>query len=145
MRNKGGLLINKINFLSGRVFNKILRDSEKSNLNQAQARILFMISRHKNQMSIQELCRELGVSKSTMTSMLERLTEKGYLNKGHAIADKRITMLSTTEKANKEIKLFESILIEMQATFYADFTEDEIAVFENLLARIYKNLENAGE
>ncbi|WP_315081915.1 MarR family transcriptional regulator [uncultured Clostridium sp.] len=70
MSNKlGELLISKVNFLSGRVFTRLIRKNKKLYINHAQGRILFILSRFK-EMSINDLYKELSVSKSTLTSML---------------------------------------------------------------------------
>ena len=81
MSNKiGGLLITKINFLSGRIFNKMIKKDENIEINHSQGRILFALSKF-GDMSINDLCMELSLSKSTLTSMLDRLYITEYIDK----------------------------------------------------------------
>ncbi|MDO4534434.1 MAG: MarR family winged helix-turn-helix transcriptional regulator [Clostridium perfringens] len=141
MNNKGGFLINKINFTLGRIFNKFINNYKSIDINHAQGRILFIISKY-NSLSINDLCKELSVSKSTLTSMLDRLYCKGYISKEVSPLDKRIILISNTEKANKCIEVFNNIVTEMDNTFYKGFTKEEIIQFETYLLKIYSNLES---
>ncbi|WP_195947889.1 MarR family winged helix-turn-helix transcriptional regulator [Paraclostridium bifermentans] len=140
MNNKGGFLINKVNFLSGRIFNKLMKEHKNLDINHAQGKILFVISRYK-ELSINDLCKELSLSKSTLTSMLDRLEDKGYILKRSSEKDKRITLISNTEKADESIDIFNDVITKMNAKFYDGFEEEDIKVFEKYLEKIYFNLE----
>ncbi len=140
MNNKGGFLINKVNFLSGRIFNKLMKEHKNLDINHAQGKILFVISRYK-ELSINDLCKELSLSKSTLTSMLDRLEDKGYILKRPCEKDKRITLISNTKKADESIDIFNDVITKMNAKFYDGFEEDDIKRFENYLEKIYFNLE----
>lgn len=140
MNNKGGFLINKVNFLSGRIFNKLMKEHKNLDINHAQGKILFVISRYK-ELSINDLCKELSLSKSTLTSMLDRLEDKGYILKRASEKDKRITLISNTKKADESIHIFNDVITKMNAKFYDGFEEEDIKRFENYLEKIYFNLE----
>lgn len=140
MNNKGGFLINKVNFLSGRIFNKLMKEHKNLDINHAQGKILFVISRYK-ELSINDLCKELSLSKSTLTSMLDRLEDKGYILKRSSEKDKRITLISNTKKADESIDIFNDVITKMNAKFYDGFEEEDIKRFENYLEKIYFNLE----
>lgn len=140
MNNKGGFLINKVNFLSGRIFNKLMKEHKNLDINHAQGKILFVISIHK-ELSINDLCKELSLSKSTLTSMLDRLEDKGYILKRSSEKDKRITLISNTKKADESIHIFNDVITKMNAKFYDGFEEEDIKRFENYLEKIYFNLE----
>ncbi|WP_394863587.1 MarR family winged helix-turn-helix transcriptional regulator [Paraclostridium bifermentans] len=140
MNNKGGFLINKVNFLSGRIFNKLIKEHKNLDINHAQGKILFVISRYK-ELSINDLCKELSLSKSTLTSMLDRLEDKGYILKRSSEKDKRITLISNTKKADESIDIFNDVITKMNAKFYDGFEEEDIKRFENYLEKIYFNLE----
>ena len=140
MNNKGGFLINKVNFLSGRIFNKLMKEHKNLDINHAQGKILFVISIYK-ELSINDLCKELSLSKSTLTSMLDRLEDKGYILKRSSEKDKRITLISNTKKADESIHIFNDVITKMNAKFYDGFEEEDIKRFENYLEKIYFNLE----
>lgn len=140
MKNKGGLLINKINLLTGRNFNKLLK---KYNLdvNYPQGKLIFILSKYE-ELSIMNLCKELSLKKSTLTSMLDRLQSKGYINKRISCDDKRITLVSNTMKASGIVKAYEEIVSQLDLTYYDGFNKKEIKDFENYLIKIYSNIEN---
>lgn len=141
MKDKiGGLLISKINFLSGRVFTKLMKSTTSPNINHAQGKILFVLSK-KSEMSINDLCTDLSLSKSTLTSMLDRLYLNGYISKKVSKIDKRITLISITDKAVPEINIYKNTVSKMEQIYYKNFTDKEIEQFENYLDRVYKNLE----
>lgn len=140
MNNKGGFLINKVNFLSGRIFNKLMKEHKNLDINHAQGKILFVISIYK-ELSINDLCTELSLSKSTLTSMLDRLEDKGYILKRSSEKDKRITLISNTKKADESIHIFNDVITKMNSKFYDGFEEEDIKRFENYLEKIYFNLE----
>lgn len=141
MKNKiGGLLISKINFISGRVFTKLMKSTSRTNINHAQGKILLALSL-KNEMSINDLCIELSLSKSTLTSMLDRLYLNGYIIKKTSDIDKRITLVSITDKAISEVNIYKNVVSQMEQIYYKNFTDKEIEDFEKYLKRIYKNLE----
>lgn len=140
MNNKGVFLINKVNFLSGRIFNKLIKEHNNLDINHSQGKILYVVSIH-TELSITDLGKELGVSNSTLTSMLDRLESRGYILKKPSKKNKRITLISNTKKADKIIELFNNVITKMNDKFYDNFEEEEIKLFERYLEKIYLNLE----
>ena len=67
-----GYLIAKIHQRSGRIFSKKLKKHHIHDINPAQGRILFALWKNDG-LSIIDLAKETGLSKSTLTSMLDRL------------------------------------------------------------------------
>ncbi|WP_304340202.1 MarR family winged helix-turn-helix transcriptional regulator [Metaclostridioides mangenotii] len=140
MNNKGGLLINKINLLTGRNFNRLIK-TYNLDVNYPQGKILFILSKYR-ELSILNLCKELSLKKSTLTSMLDRLQSKGYINKRISCDDKRITLVSNTRKASDIVKAYEEIVYQLNLTYYDGFNDQEIKNFENYLTKVYSNLDN---
>lgn len=142
MKNtKGGLLIAKINFLSGRIFSKIITKKSNTNINNSQARVLFVLSKFK-ELNINKLGEELSLSKSTLTSMLDRLEKLGYIKKTLNHLDKRETLLNITDEGYKIAQTYDSIVDEMSAIYYKGLTENQIYELEEYLEKIYINLKN---
>ncbi|SDO71251.1 MarR family winged helix-turn-helix transcriptional regulator [Clostridium gasigenes] len=90
----------------------------KSNLdiNNSQARILFVLSKFK-ELNINKLVQELSLSKSTLTSMLDRLEKLGYLKKKSNHLDKRETIINITEDGEKIAETYNSIVDEMSLVY----------------------------
>jgi len=142
MRKKrdGGYLISQIHQLSGRIFTKKLKDYH-IDINHAQGRIIFALWK-KNQIPINDLSKETALSKSSLTTMLERLEKSGHINRIQSEIDKRITIVCLTPKSSSLRNDYQEISESMIDLFYKDFTEDEISQFELSLKKVLKNLKN---
>src|SRR4030042_4081573 len=137
-RQAGGFLIAKIRYLSGRIFTKILKDY-KIEINPAQGRIMFVLWRNEG-ISIQELAKETSLSKSTLTSMLDRLEEMGYIKRVASKIDRRKILIELSEKDRSLHNQYTQVSQKMNGIYYKGFNNEEIEVFENYLSRIFTNL-----
>lgn len=137
--SRGGFLISKIHQLSGRIFQSKLKQYNLE-FNSAQGRILFVLWQQDG-IPIAELSRKSGLSKKSLTSMLERLEEKGLILRRSSAEDKRITLIELTEKNQALKDIYYQVSNEMTQLFYKGFEEDEVKDFEEKLDRILENLE----
>ncbi len=137
-QRSGGFLMTKIRHLSGRIFTKILKEYQIE-INPAQGRIMFVLWQNEN-MSIQELAKKTSLSKSALTSMLDRLENKDYIKRTPSKTDRRKILIELTEKDKSLHDKYVQISREMNELFYKGFTNDEIDVFEEHLSRIFNNL-----
>ncbi len=139
LRSKGGFLIAKVHQASGRIFSKILKDSGIEEINPAQGRILFVLW-SKDEIPITELARRTMLSKSTLTSMLDRLEKAGYLTRIRSKKDRRTILIKRTEKDKRLESKYMQVSEEMTKLFYKGFTQAEIDKFEKILERVLSNL-----
>ncbi|MDD2620784.1 MAG: MarR family transcriptional regulator [Syntrophomonadaceae bacterium] len=139
VQRAGGHLISKIHHLSGRVFNKKLKENGIDELNLAQGRIMFVLWRS-NGIPIQRLAAETGLGKSTLTSMLDRLEQAGQINRIPSPDDRRQILIVASEKNLVAMKKYVQVSQEMNELFYQGFTADEIDQVESYLQRILNNL-----
>lgn len=138
MKSEGGYLISQIHQLSGRAFAKKLKEFN-IDINHAQGRIIFALWK-KDQISIIDLAKETSLSKSALTTMLERLEKSGHLVRKQSDSDKRSTIVCLTEKSSSMRNDYQKVSKEMTDLFYKGFTNDQIFEFESTLKRILKNL-----
>jgi len=139
----GGFLVSRIRHLSGRVFEKLLKESGVDIFNSAQGRILYVLWEH-GQLTITEIGRLTSLAKTTLTSMLDRMEAAGLIERIPDKRNRRQIFISVTEKAKGYREKYDLISDKMSEIFYEGFTEDEIIGFENQLRRIIKNLEKEG-
>jgi DNA-binding MarR family transcriptional regulator len=140
-KKEGGYLISQIHQISGRIFSKKLRDLN-IDINHAQGRIIFALWK-KDEIPINDLSKETLLSKSTLTTMLERLEKSGHVIRKQTEEDKRIIIVCLTPKSNELRKDYQQVSNDMTEIFYKDFSEDQIAQFEAYLKKILKNLKNS--
>ena len=138
MRSEGGFLISKIHQLSGRIFNRLLRE-RGLDFNSAQGRILFVLWK-RDGIPIRELSENTRLSKSTLTSMLDRLEESGHVSREPSGEDRRKVLVTLTEENQRQRRLYDLISEEMTSLFYEGFAWEEITEFEGYLRRILNNL-----
>lgn len=138
-QREGGFLIAKIHQVSGRIFAKILKEYSIDQINPAQGRILFVLWKN-DEIPISELAKETQLSKSTLTSMLDRLEKAGHITRIHSKKDRRTILLKLTEKDKSLQKVYSKVSDEMISIFYRKFSQEEIDEFECYLKRILANL-----
>jgi DNA-binding MarR family transcriptional regulator len=139
----GGFLMSQIRHLSGRVGEKLLKESGVDVFNGAQGRILYVLWEHER-LTITEIGRMTSLAKTTLTSMLDRMEAGGLIERIPDRINRRQIFVSVTEKAKSYREKYDWISDRSNEIFYRGFTDEEITDFENQLRRIIKNLENEG-
>ncbi len=137
-KREGGYLISQIHQLSGRIFSKKLKDYQ-IDINHAQGRIIFALWK-KDQIPIMCLAEETSLSKSTLTTMLDRLEKTGHIVCRQSENDKRVTLVCLTQKSSSLRPGYQKISSDMTDLFYKGFVGDEIDQFESSLKKILENL-----
>lgn len=140
METRGGFLISQIKQIQARVFGKLLIESGIDEFNGAQGRILYVLWKEDN-LPIVELARRTGLAKTTLTSMLDRLENRGHVERCCDRKDRRQIRIRLTESARRLESRYQEVSAEMNKIFYKGFAEEEIREFEAGLDRILKNLE----
>jgi DNA-binding MarR family transcriptional regulator len=136
---EGGFLISKIKQTSARIFDKKLKNYDINDLNTAQGRIVFTLWQNDN-IAISELARRTALGKTTLTSMLARLEQSGYIVRHVDERDRRIVLVSLTEKSKSLEGRHEAVSREMTSLFYEGLSKEEVDEFEKSLEHILSNL-----
>jgi DNA-binding MarR family transcriptional regulator len=138
IHRQGGFLISKIHRLSSRVFARMLKEYEIK-INPAQGRILFVLWREDG-IPIGELAKRTSLGKSTLTSMLDRLEEAGYVVRERSETDRRVILVRRTDKDRAAQAAYERVSKAMTELYYRGLMDSEITAFERTLERILDNL-----
>ena len=137
-QRQAGFLMAKIRQVSGRVFERILKEYNIE-INSAQGRIMFALWQADG-VPINELAKKTQLKKSTLTSMLDRLEGMGYIRRQRCKKDRRKILIKRTNKDKTLESKYVELSQEITKLFYKDFSKVEIDRFENNLARILDNL-----
>jgi DNA-binding MarR family transcriptional regulator len=137
-QRESGFLIAKIHQITNRIFNAMLKDYGLGELNSSQGRILYVLWQRDN-IPIRELSIKTQLTKSTLTTMLDRLENKDFLSRGKG-NDRREIFVKLSDKSKKLKENYEKISGEMTEVFYGNLTEGERDNFEDYLRRILDNL-----
>ena len=93
MKTYGGFYISRIHQICGRVFEKLLRDSNVDAFNGAQGRILYVLWEHEK-LSISDIGKYTSLAKTTLTSMIDRMEENGLVKRTPDREDRRQVFVS---------------------------------------------------
>ena len=140
MKTYGGFLLSQIRHLSGRVGERVLKESGVDVFNGAQGRILYVLWEHER-LTITQIGRLTSLAKTTLTSMLDRMEANGLIERIPDEKNRRQIHICVTEKAKAYREKYDWISEQINEIFYNGFTEQEIIEFENQLRRIKQNLE----
>jgi len=90
-------------------------------------------------LKMHEISEAVGKDKSTVTVLVSRLIERGYISKEKSKLDKRVTNISLTEKAFTLENSFNEIANLINDIAYVGFTDEEIETFQTMLERVNAN------
>jgi DNA-binding MarR family transcriptional regulator len=138
-QRQGGFLLARVHQLAGRIFARMLKADGIEEINPAQGRIMFVLWRQDG-LPISELAKRTQLGKSTLTSMLDRLEQAGWLLREHSRTDRREIIIRRTEKDKALEGLYAQVSEKMTGVWYDGFKDAEIERFEADLQRILDNL-----
>ena len=90
-------------------------------------------------LTMKEIAKKIGKDKSTVTPLINKLIDLGYIQKEKSDTDKRITYISLTSKAIDIEGTFNHISDQVKETAYKGFTNEEKEEFLRLLKKLSSN------
>ena len=106
-------------------------------LSKAQSRLLKHIYRN-GRMTQADLCKDLGLDKSTVAKALSRMESDGLITKQVNPEDSRTFFVYPTEKANQIIPKMRDVLSSWTKDVTVNLTEAEKELFYSLLDKVTK-------
>lgn len=131
-------LTRTIRYLSGlieKIVEETLVHSEFSDLTQQQFHYLQIIFRMKNP-ALSEFAREVGLTKPTVTVLVDKLTEKGYVRRVQSDQDRRVIHLQIDKKGARIGALHEIAIEKLVEKIRSVLNEKDTAILTRLLGRI---------
>lgn len=107
-----------------------------------QSHALLFLAHEDREITQKELERELRLKPPTVTGIVERLMEKGYLLRRHSEADGRCRLLSLTEEGQRLAGTFCSAADETNEHSFAALSEDDQDLLRTLLQQVITTLED---
>ncbi|MDU4752141.1 MAG: MarR family transcriptional regulator, partial [Clostridium butyricum] len=101
--------------------------------------VLTSLYESDRKLTMKEIAKKIGKDKSTVTPLINKLIDLGYIQKEKSHIDKRITYISLTPKAREIESTFNYISDQVKETAYKDFTESEKEEFLRLLKKLNSN------
>ncbi|RDY24608.1 MarR family transcriptional regulator [Romboutsia maritimum] len=129
---------NMIKFIENR-----LKENKLDDLIPTHGNILTALYESDKKLTMKEIATKIGKDKSTVTSLVNKLIDLGYVEKEKCTKDKRVTYIGLTQKAHDIEDRFNYISSQVKQTAYKNFTEEEKAEFLRLLKKLSSNFKNA--
>lgn len=137
-KNFAGEILKQINDELAKRANNALK---KDGLTFSQAGVILTLGeKQKEGMSIKELSRSICVAQPTMTGIIDRLQEKGIVQSSSDRNDKRIRIVTLTEKGIRCLKNADENKRMAETQFFEGLTEEERDQLITLLEKVRNNL-----
>lgn len=104
--------------------------------------VLTLITYHDGELTQKALGEMLGKDKSSIVSILDVLSEEGFVCREINPADRRQHFLSVTEKAKKAVPEIVQAFEQMNKNIVGNISADEMLIFNNVLHKMQENLTN---
>ena len=117
------------------------RYMERKGLTVAQAHVLRYILLHGGQgISLTDIRQEFGCSMATLSCMVKRLREKGYVRAEICANDGRRKLLFATQKGEAVHAYLDEAIGAAQRRLYSCYSQEELAVLDRLQQKMLRNL-----
>ena len=112
-----------------------------SDVTGVQAQMLLYILRHSETgVSVTDLHQISGYSKATISNLVKRLREKGYIRVEACEEDDRRRLLFSTEKGRRIQALLAASIREVENSLYRGLSAEELSTLDQLQKRMLQNL-----
>ncbi|WP_195940419.1 MarR family winged helix-turn-helix transcriptional regulator [Romboutsia sp. 1001713B170131_170501_G6] len=116
-----------------------LKENDLNDLIPTHGNILTALYESDKKLTMKEISKKIGKDKSTVTSLVNKLIDLGYVKKEKCTKDKRVTYISLTQKARNIEDKFNFISSQVKETAYKNFTKEEKEEFLRLLRKLSSN------
>ena len=139
------------NELLVKIFNDILeieevalRNGEFSDLSVREMHVIDAIG-SKDQRTMTEVAKDLNITVGTLTTAVNKLITKGYVERKRIEEDRRVVMVTITENGVKAKEVHSEFHREMVNAAMADQNEDELEILLASLEKLNKYFKNKYE
>ena len=106
----------------------------------------FLDSRGENQdlVLIKDIEKELNISKSVASNLVKRMVQNGLVELEVSPSDKRAKFVRLTDKARSQMQQVKAFFERIDKQLMEDIDEDELLIFEKVLAQLQENIKGIG-
>lgn len=108
--------------------------------------VRFLDNREKNQdlVLIKDIEQELNITKSVASNLVKRMVQNGLVELEASPRDKRAKFVRLTDKARSQMKQVKAFFERIDKQLMEDIDEDELLIFEKVLAQLQENIKGIG-
>ena len=102
--------------------------------------LLYLLRQGETGASVTDLHQVSGYSKATISNLVKRLREKGYVRAEPCREDDRRRLLFTTEKGRQQQELLMAAVRSVGDALYQGFSPEELSTLDRLQKRMLQNV-----
>ena len=106
----------------------------------------FLDNREKNQdlVLIKDIEQELNITKSVASNLVKRMVQNGLVELEASPVDKRAKFVRLTDKSRSQVQQVKAFFERIDNQLIEDVDEDELLIFEKVLAQLQENIKRIG-
>ena len=93
---------------------------------------------------IKDIEQELNISKSVASNLVKRMVQNGLVELEASPVDKRAKFVRLTDKSRSQVQQVKAFFERIDKQLIEGVDEDELLIFEKVLARLQANVEKIG-
>ena len=108
--------------------------------------VRFLDNREKNQdlVLIKDIEQELNITKSVASNLVKRMVQNGLVELEASSSDKRAKFVRLTDKSRSQMQQVKAFFERIDKQLMEDIDEDELLIFEKVLAQLQANIKRIG-
>lgn len=108
--------------------------------------VRFLDSREENQdlVLIKDIEQELNITKSVASNLVKRMVQNGLVELEASPVDRRAKFVRLTDKSRSQMQEVKAFFERIDKQLLAGVDEDELLIFEKVLARLQENIKRIG-
>ncbi|MEI8199815.1 MAG: MarR family transcriptional regulator [Eubacteriales bacterium] len=119
--------------------NQISQRTADSGLSHQQIMVIRLIA-HKKSIQVSELCKEMSLTKGTVSGILNRMEAAGLIEKYKNKKDQRNTYIRFSEKGQELAKNFRTKIVDSFDQVFVNFSDAELLQSKDALTLIQQKL-----
>ena len=93
---------------------------------------------------IKDIEQEFNITKSVASNLVKRMVQNGLVELEVSPSDKRAKFVHLTEKSRSQMKQIESFFDRMNRSLLDGISEENLAIFEEVMGQLQANVEKIG-
>ena len=112
-----------------------------------QGQVLRFLDRREQEQEltlIKDIEQELNISKSVASNLVKRMVQNGLVELETSPVDKRAKFVRLTDKSRSQMQQVKAFFERIDNQLIEDVDEDELLIFEKVLAQLQENIKGIG-
>ena len=112
-----------------------------------QGQVLRFLDRREQEQEltlIKDIEQELNISKSVASNLVKRMVQNGLVELETSPVDKRAKFVRLTDKSRSQMQKVKAFFERIDNQLIEDVDEDELLIFEKVLAQLQENIKRIG-